>query len=212
MRNRVPRMVAAMLFFATVAAFGQTQSEMSLSAGEAAKAADQELNVVYKQVMEALSDTQKELLKQSQLAWIKYRDLCAKSEGALYEGGSIQPMIEARCVAAVTKEKTERLRAMLPDEAAKAKAGLRTLAAQKAAFEKADAQLNKVYKDYLASGPLEVAKEAQRAWLAYRDLCAKAEESLYDGSSAKVAAMKCITELTTARTERLKQLFMESYP
>ena len=68
-----------------ISAFAQTQMDLNISADEALKKADADLNAVYKEVMPSLNDAQKESLKQSQVAWIKYRDLCAKSEGAMYE-------------------------------------------------------------------------------------------------------------------------------
>ncbi|MDX9974173.1 MAG: lysozyme inhibitor LprI family protein [FCB group bacterium] len=142
---------------------------------------------------------------------MKYRDFCAESEGAMYEGGSIQPMVVLQGHADLTKEKTARLKGMLPEGVARNTMGLPSLEAQQAALKKADDKLNKVYKDFMSPEPNAKVKEAQRAWLEYRDLCVKAEAAAYEESDALVVAAKSATELTLARTERLKGLFMEGY-
>lgn len=203
-------MIAGMILCSALA-FGQTQLELNDSADGALKKADAELNATYKEVLASLNDASKAALKKSQVAWIKYRDLCIKSEGAQYEGGSMQPMVEMRCGAELTAEKTVRLRGMLPEAVARTKAALPAPDAQQAALKKADAKLNKVYKDFMEIGPSPPVKEAQKAWLAYRDLCAAAEATLYDKDAATVVNAKSVTELTQARTERLKGLFMETY-
>lgn len=204
--------VAVGIILSGLWAFAQNQMELTISADEALKKADAELNAVYAQVMSSLNDAQKALLKPSQVAWIKYRDLCTDSEGAMYEGGSIRPMIELNCAADVTTEKTGRLRGMLPAAVAATKDALPSAGVQQAALQQADEELNQVYKDYMAKGPKPAVKEAQVAWLSYRDLCAKAEAALYDKEVASIVAAKCTTELTLARTARLKGLFMEGYP
>ncbi|MDX9973945.1 MAG: lysozyme inhibitor LprI family protein, partial [FCB group bacterium] len=61
----------------TAGAFGQTQAELNVVADEALKKADAELNAVYKEVMASLDDAGKAALKESQRAWMKYRDFCA---------------------------------------------------------------------------------------------------------------------------------------
>lgn len=194
-----------------VSAFGQTQAELTVSADEVLKKADAELNAVYKEVMASLDDAGKAALKESQRAWVKYRDLCGESEGSMYEGGSIQPMVVLQCHGDLTKEKSGRLRGMLPEGVARNSMGLPSLEAQQAALKKADDKLNKVYKDFMALGPNDKVKEAQRAWIEYRDLCVKAEAAAYEEDDAQVVAAKCATELTLARIERLKGLFMEGY-
>lgn len=203
--------LVAVFVFAGMGAFAQTQMELTESADDAYKKADAELNAVYKQVMVSLPAPAKEALKQSQVAWIRYRDLCIKSEGAQYEGGSIQPMIELKCGAELSQEKAERLRGMLPEAVNKLKTALPKAEAQQDALKKADARLNKVYKDFMGGETNKPVKDAQLAWLKYRDLCAKAEAALYDAAAAPVVEAKCVTELTLARKERLKGLFMERY-
>jgi uncharacterized protein YecT (DUF1311 family) len=205
---------AAMLFavlatlLPALCAGAQSQVELTDRANQDLQKADKELNTVYKQVMLSLDDAGKEALKQSQVAWIKYRDLCAKSECDAEEGGSIQPMLIAIANTELTREKTKRLRGMLPGSVARNKVIAPDLDTEKAAFEKADADLNKVYKAYVESEGDATIKDTQKAWLEYRDLCAKAESAPYDKDTAPAVAAKCTAELTKSRTARIKALFV----
>jgi uncharacterized protein YecT (DUF1311 family) len=95
------------------------QSEMNRCADQDAKAADAELNRVYKDLLSKNKDdanTTKKL-REAQRAWIAFRD--AQLE-ALYpapdkqgEYGSIYPMCYAIVSTAMTKERTVQLRRML---------------------------------------------------------------------------------------------------
>ena len=197
----------------TLMANGQTQQELNVASSESLKKADVTLNTVYKEVMTAVPEAQKSLIKSAERAWILYRDKCVDAEGSLYSGGSIESMIRGNAMRDLTLERIERLRAMLPESVQKQKTALPELAVLKEKLAKADAKMNKVYKDRMADDPLPIIKEAQLAWLAYRDACIKSETAAYEDSKSieeKIAA-KCATELTMARTERLKQLFIERY-
>ena len=80
-----------------------SQAEASACAHEEYKAADAELNKVYGQLAGVLDAEDKAQLKESELAWIKYRDSYCSFESSQYKGGTIRPMIEAFCLARVTK-------------------------------------------------------------------------------------------------------------
>ena len=45
-------------------------------------------------------------LLESQRAWLKFRDTQCVVEGGQYAGGSIQPMVQARCKTRLTRERT----------------------------------------------------------------------------------------------------------
>ena len=83
-------------------------------------------------------------------------------------------------------------------------------------FEKADAALNKVYKELRATlGEEEQArlKEVQLLWLKYRDKNAEFETSLYEGGSmAPMVYSGSMTGSTLDRVEELKGMFREGYP
>lgn len=81
---------------------------------------------------------------------------------------------------------------------------------------KADAELNRVYKKVLASLDDEGARllrEAQRAWIAYRDAEAKrAADEARGGSMAPMLYSGAIAELTQDRIKRLRSTLIGSSP
>ncbi len=88
----------------------QTQVEMTMCAGRAAKSSDRELNQMYRQVRAKYKGTsQDDRLVTAQLAWMKFRDAeCAVSAGR-YEGGTMAPMAYAGCVDRLTQQRTKDL-------------------------------------------------------------------------------------------------------
>ena len=72
-----------------------------------------------------------------------------------------------------------------------------------------DAALNAAYAAAVArveGGPQEaLLRDAQRAWIAFRDAACDAEASLYEGGTFQpVAGTECRTRLTQARTGDLR--------
>jgi uncharacterized protein YecT (DUF1311 family) len=78
-------------------------------------------------------------------------------------------------------------------------------------YEKADAELNKVYKKLT----LELAgftndlrpkfQEAQSLWLKYRDANCDSESSIYEGGSIRPTIYySCLASVTRERTKRIK--------
>ena len=71
-----------------------TTAGMRMCTSQALDKWDKELNMVYKELMKKLSPEEKELLKQSQLQWIKFRDAEFKFLDNLYLGtGTIIPVM-----------------------------------------------------------------------------------------------------------------------
>jgi len=93
----------------------QTQLEMNQCAGNAYKAADGELNQVYRKLVAVLDAEEKAQLKMAQTAWLKYRDANCEFVGDMYKGGSIRPMIYAFCLADVTRNRTTELKGQIED-------------------------------------------------------------------------------------------------
>jgi uncharacterized protein YecT (DUF1311 family) len=87
-----------------------SQAEASACAHEEYKAADAELNRVYGQLAGVLDAEDKAALKESELAWIKYRDTACVFESSQYKGGTMRGMIESFCLARVTKARTAELK------------------------------------------------------------------------------------------------------
>ena len=99
----------------TPCADAQTQADMNICWGKEYKAADATLNQVYGQLMRKLDEPDKAQLKQVETAWLKYRDANCEFVADQYKGGTIRPMIEAMCLADVTRNRTNELRNRIKD-------------------------------------------------------------------------------------------------
>lgn len=83
-------------------------------AGRDYRAADADLNAVYRQALSALDDDGHETaFQQAQRAWLKYRDAVCEYEGYRYRGGTIYSVIYTRCLTRMTVDRTAALRASL---------------------------------------------------------------------------------------------------
>lgn len=91
----------------------QTQAEMNACAGIAYRNADRRLNQVYQQLIPKLSASRRQQLATAQQAWIRYRDASCNFERSEFEGGTMAPMIQARCLARVTEQRTKDLQQYL---------------------------------------------------------------------------------------------------
>ena len=100
-----------LLFLAfTSALLAQSQFEMNETAEREAAKADKELNQVYRKVLGSLDAEGAKLLKESQRAWIAYRDAEAKFAADEARGGSMAPMLYSGTLATLTKERVKRLK------------------------------------------------------------------------------------------------------
>lgn len=117
-----PRLLLALtpLLLATVAqaddcANAITQGEMNQCAAQEYKAADKELNDLYKQITARLKDDPKakQLLVKAQRAWIGFRDAECEFSASGVEGGSVYPLIHTDCITAQTKARVEAFKTYL---------------------------------------------------------------------------------------------------
>jgi uncharacterized protein YecT (DUF1311 family) len=97
-----------------------TQAEANECARREYEAANREMNEIYQSLLTALgegSNGEQDQLKQkaAQAQWLKYRDAECESEASIYKGGTMQPAIYNRCLAAVSRERTKRLKAFLAE-------------------------------------------------------------------------------------------------
>jgi uncharacterized protein YecT (DUF1311 family) len=99
----------------TPCADAQTQTDMNICWGKEYKAADATLNQVYGQLTRKLDEADRTQLKQVEAAWLKYRDANCEFVADQYKGGSIRPMIEAMCLADMTRNRTTELRNQIKD-------------------------------------------------------------------------------------------------
>lgn len=204
--------VAWTIFMLGTAAAQDTYAQRETASGDFERA-DRDLNAVYRELNAALPKPRMDALREAQRAWITYRDLAAASEGALFAGGTLQPAAEMNAKTEITREQTALLRSLLPAEVEAAKSRLDGSIAR-AAHEAADRELNTVYQAYLRAGDGDAGavRNAQRAWLTYRDRFSKAVAEIFGGEHARAAESLALAALTEQRTGRLKKLFMEGYP
>jgi uncharacterized protein YecT (DUF1311 family) len=89
-----------------------TQMELNISSGKEAEIANTELNKLYEEQMNYLTDEKrKKRLEEAQLAWIKYRDAtCLYEAGEISESGSIWPMRQSVCIKILTKQRNKILK------------------------------------------------------------------------------------------------------
>ncbi len=104
----------------TTSLFAQSQQEMNFQAERDAAKADKELNQVYKKVLAGQDADGAKLLKESQRAWIAYRDAEAKFAADEARGGSMAPMLYSGTLATLTEERVKRLKQSLGEQDAPA--------------------------------------------------------------------------------------------
>ncbi|BCP52679.1 hypothetical protein K32_12960 [Kaistia sp. 32K] len=93
----------------------QTQTEMTICAGDAFKKTDAELNKLYRQIQERLTDDAdtRRLLVATQRAWVSFRDAECAFRGSAVAGGSAEPMIVSQCNDNLTRLRIEDLKGYL---------------------------------------------------------------------------------------------------
>lgn len=91
------------------------QMELNACAGANAQAADAALNALYRQLLRQTPDAgSARLLKDSERAWIRYRDReCAQEVGSQQDGGSIWPMEMSNCLEDKTAARLRELKRRL---------------------------------------------------------------------------------------------------
>lgn len=89
----------------------QTQAEIERCLTDRYKAADRQLNQAYQALRGRLSAPQKELLKASQTAWIRFRDLECEFAISGAGGGSIARVLAPQCLTQRTELRTRELQA-----------------------------------------------------------------------------------------------------
>jgi uncharacterized protein YecT (DUF1311 family) len=110
-----------------------SQYEMDVCPGLQFRNADAHLNRIYHKAIQYMTDdlararkeadqqqikfTQREItsLRQTERAWLSYRDLQCKAAGRLYEGGSMRPMIESACLTTLTEHRIADIKSIYED-------------------------------------------------------------------------------------------------
>ena len=92
-----------------------TQFEMNQCAGKKYRAADANLNQVYRKLVAMLDEEERAQLKEAQTAWLKYRDTNCEFVADQYKGGSIRPLIQATCLGDMTNRRTAELKTQIKE-------------------------------------------------------------------------------------------------
>ncbi|MEZ5737912.1 MAG: lysozyme inhibitor LprI family protein [Novosphingobium sp.] len=102
------------------------QQEMNWCAARDYEKANAELNVQWKKTATEMKRRDAEwdssfdkrpgyfaALLEAQRAWIKYRDAHCTSEGYLFRGGSMEPLIVSTCKTKLTEDRTQQLQFLI---------------------------------------------------------------------------------------------------
>lgn len=92
---------------------GTGQADLDACAAADLKRADAAMNAAYATLLKGIGPKAQQGLKEAQRAWLLYRDRSCDLEASGTEGGSAQPMVRAGCLAALTEERTRRLKGYL---------------------------------------------------------------------------------------------------
>jgi uncharacterized protein YecT (DUF1311 family) len=75
--------------------------------------AEQELNAVYKDLLQQLDEGEKEKLNLAQGAWLRFREANADFQAELERGGTLAPLIKMTVLADMTEARTAELKKAL---------------------------------------------------------------------------------------------------
>lgn len=89
----------------------QNTVEMRFCASQDFEAADKHLNKAYCALTKRLDAEPLEIFKQSQRAWIGFRDSECEFQAYWTKGGSISPQLEVQCMTVLTKARVKQLEA-----------------------------------------------------------------------------------------------------
>jgi len=107
--------IAALVAFPTSHANAQSQAEMNHQAAKDFEKADAELNRRYAALMAKLPDAEsKRKLKESQRAWIAFRDAEAAFAADQFRGGSAAPVLRWTSMTETTEQRIKQLKADFP--------------------------------------------------------------------------------------------------
>ncbi len=123
MRTFVPTVVI-LLFLAPAGAHAQTQedpcdpeaqrsTQLMACAERKFREATAELKRVRAELYEDLEPRSRVKLRAAERRWLGYRKSNCDTEASIYEGGTIQPLIQLQCMARVTLERAGELRAQI---------------------------------------------------------------------------------------------------
>ena len=175
------------IYLAAAVAAGFLWRAPLLRAQDSAQAADLSLNVIYQDLMRRLPTSSREQLRKAERAWVTFVDLdCRAIDRSAHLGQSQENAAQARLE--LTKARIAELGAMV--------GGANSGYAQ--SLQQADQELNLVYRQcisLLSSNGVSALREAQRAWISFRD------------ANRPFGTALCAT-ITVHRTDQLKASYL----
>jgi len=162
-----------------------------MAAAQTPREADQELNASYKEAIRTLTPAAREKLRKAQRAWLAFVE---KNSAAMRVAAQPLGIPPARCQDVEVKEVVNRSMDFGSSNESSAGAQL------KAHFQRVDADLNAVYERCLALLSPEgkaALRDAQRAWIEYRD-------------ANSPFGTEFIAGLTVRRADQLTEFYVES--
>jgi uncharacterized protein YecT (DUF1311 family) len=111
--NKKIHLILFVMFAFSYNLSAQTQAEMNQKANADYHKADAELNKVYKQLINTLEESERQLLIKAQKDWLKFRDSHCRFEVSEFEGGSIQPLMYSNCLTESTRNRIDDLKSSL---------------------------------------------------------------------------------------------------
>jgi uncharacterized protein YecT (DUF1311 family) len=159
--------------------------------GMTLREADQELNASYQEAIRTLTPAAREKLRKAQRAWLTFAE---KNSAAMRTAAQPLGIPSSRCQEVEVKEVANR--SMDFGSSNEANAGTQL----KAHFQRVDADLNAVYErclTLLSPAGKAALRDAQRAWIEYRDANAP-------------FGVEFIAGLTVRRADQLTEFYVES--
>ena len=120
MKTFVPTTFILLLFAPILCARGQsavdpctegTSPQQLACAEREFKAASEQFKRARAELYEDLEPRSRAKLRAAERLWLKYRKSNCEAEASIYEGGTIQPLIQLLCMARVTRERAAELKA-----------------------------------------------------------------------------------------------------
>ncbi len=90
-----------------------TQSSMRSCENARYEVAQREMNTVYNSLLRQLDGAQKLKLRESQRAWLRFRDAAATFQASLVEGGTLAPLIKVASLTEMTNVRAAELKKSL---------------------------------------------------------------------------------------------------
>jgi uncharacterized protein YecT (DUF1311 family) len=184
-KSRLLTRLLALLIFTAGLRVSSAQSGMT------PREADQELNASYQEAIRTLTPGAREKLRKAQRAWLVFIE---KNSAAMRMAAQPLRIPSSRCQEVEVKEVANRSMDFGSSNESNAGAQL------KAHFQRVDADLNAVYERCLTLLPpagKAALRDAQRAWIEYRDANAP-------------FGVEFIAGLTVRRADQLTEFYVES--